>query len=165
MLEPLRGFFSTVSRINAPGTLDGGDVCEADGDFLIGVSARTNEEGARQLAVYLSQLGHASTIIDIRDCQRLLHLKTGVSYLGDGAFIVTAEAQLARALSRYELLSIAPGEEYAANCIRVNNHVLIAAGYPRLLAMLEGRGNQVIALEMSEFRKMDGGLSCLSLRF
>jgi len=165
MLAPLHGFFSAVSRIQAPGTLDGGDVCEADAGFLIGVSARTNEEGARQLAGYLSQLGYTSTIVDIRGCHRLLHLKTGLSYLGEGAFIIAAESLLARALSRYELLTIAPGEEYAANCLRVNEYVLIAAGYPQLLATLTARGNQVIALEMSEFRKMDGGLSCLSLRF
>jgi len=165
MLDSLHGFFSAVSRINSPGTLDGGDVCESDGDFFIGLSARTNEEGARQLAAYLNQLGHTSTIVDIRNCQRLLHLKTGLSYLGEGAFIVAAEAQLTGALGCYELLTIPPGEEYAANCLRVNDHVLIAAGYPRLLAMLTARGNQVLALEMSEFRKMDGGLSCLSLRF
>jgi dimethylargininase len=165
MLESLHGFFSAVTRIKSPGTLDGGDVCEADGDFLIGLSARTNEEGARQLAAYLSQLGHTSTIVDIRNCPRLLHLKTGLSYLGEGAFIVAAEPTLTRALDRYELLTIPPGEEYAANCLHLNDHVLIAAGYPRFLAMLTARGNNVIAIDMSEFRKMDGGLSCLSLRF
>jgi dimethylargininase len=164
MLTVLRGLFSTVREIKVPGTVDGGDVCEADGDFIIGQSARTNEEGARQLSTFLSEFGHKSTLVDIRRCKALLHLKTGLSYLGDGVFVVAAEAPLGDVLKRYELMSVSPAETYAANCIRVNKRILIAAGYPRLLATLTARGYQVIALEMSEFRKMDGGLSCLSLR-
>jgi dimethylargininase len=165
MLEPLRGFFSTVREIQPPGTVDGGDVCEADGDFVIGLSARTNEEGARQLGAFLSDFGHKSTLVDIRACKALLHLKTGLSYLGDGVFVVAAQTQLRDALDRYELITVSRAEAYAANCIRVNARILIAAGYPKVLAALTARGYQVITLEMSEFKKMDGGLSCLSLRF
>jgi dimethylargininase len=165
MLTVLRGLFSTVREIKVPGTVDGGDVCEADSDFIIGRSARTNEEGARQLSTFLSACGHKSTIVDIRHCKALLHLKTGLSYLGDGVFVVAAEAPLGDALKRYELIPVSPAEAYAANCIRVNERILIAAGYPKLLAALTARGYQVIALDMSEFRKMDGGLSCLSLRY
>ena len=73
MLTVLRGFFSTVREIKVPGTVDGGDVCEADGDFIIGLSARTNEEGARQLSTFLSEFGHKSTIVDAR--LQGLHLK------------------------------------------------------------------------------------------
>ena len=60
---------------------------------------------------------------------------------------------------------LAPEEAYAANCIRVNDTVLIAAGYPRFADALASLGYKTLALDMSEFRKMDGGLSCLSLRF
>jgi dimethylargininase len=165
MLIALREFFSTVREIKAPGTVDGGDVCEADGGFIIGLSARTNEEGARQLSAFLSEFGYKSTIADIRGCKALLHLKTGLSYLGDGVFVVAAEARLGDALKRYELISVSPAEGYAANCIRVNDRILLPARYPKLQAELTARGFVVIALEMSEFRKMDGGLSCLSLRF
>jgi dimethylargininase len=165
MLPVLRELFSTVREIKMPGTVDGGDICEADGDFTIGRSARTNDEGARQLSAFLNEFGYQSTVLDIRRCKGLLHLKTGLSYLGDGVFVVAAEAPLRDALQRYELISVSPSEAYAANCIRVNEHILIAAGYPKLFAALTARGYQVIALEMSEFRKMDGGLSCLSLRF
>ena len=164
-LASLRGFFDTVHVINAPGTVDGGDVCEVDGDFVIGLSGRTNVEGVRQLSGLLTELGHKSVVIDIRGCRKLLHLKTGLSYLGDGVFVVSDDAPLAQALGRYELITVAPAEAYAANCIRVNDCVLIAAGYPTLRAMLSARGYRVVTLPMSEFRKMDGGLSCLSLRF
>jgi len=78
---------------------------------------------------------------------------------------VGADASFGDALKRYELISVTPAEAYAANCIRVNDFILIAAGYPQLLASLTGRGYRVVALAMSEFMKMDGGLSCLSLRF
>lgn len=162
--DALRGFFAKIYEIKSPGTVDGGDVCEADGDFIIGLSARTNEEGARQLAVLLEDLGYKSLLLDIRSSRTLLHLKSGMSYLGNGVFLVSADAPFADALKRYELITASDAEGYAANCIRVNDCVLMAAGYPKLLATLTRRGYSVTALEMSEFRKMDGGLSCLSLR-
>jgi dimethylargininase len=164
-LESLRRHFDSIWQIKAPGTLDGGDVCEVDGGFIIGISGRTNAEGARQLAALLEELGHNSVTVDIRASKTLLHLKTGLSYLGDGVFVVSNDALLDDALKGYDLIRVARAEAYAANCIRVNDYVLMAAGYPQLLATLEARGYRVAALAMSEFRKMDGGLSCLSLRF
>jgi dimethylargininase len=163
--EALRGYFDTIWEIKAPGTLDGGDVCEVDGAFFIGVSTRTNSEGARQLAALLGELGHHSVTVDIRTSTTLLHLKTGLSYLGDGVFVVGSDVSLDGTLKGYDVIRVTSAEAYAANCIRVNDRVLIAAGYPRLRETLEARGFEVAALAMSEFRKMDGGLSCLSLRF
>jgi dimethylargininase len=164
-LESLREYFDVVHEIKSPGTLDGGDVCEVDGDFIIGVSGRTNPDGARQLTELLKYLGHNSVVVDIRGSKELLHLKTGLSYLGDGVFVTCPDTLLGGALKRYELISVSATDSYAANCIRVNDYVVMAAGYPRLLATLTARGYRVAALAMSEFRKMDGGLSCLSLRF
>lgn len=164
-LESLRGLFGTICEIKEPGTVDGGDVCDVDDYFVIGLSARTNEEGARQLQALLSDLGHKSRLVDIRGCKALLHLKSGLSYLGDGVCVVTPDASIVDALKQYELIRVSIAESYAANCIRVNDRVLVAAGYPEFVATLMARGYQVTALAMSEFRKMDGGLSCLSLRF
>lgn len=165
MLEPLHELFGTTCEIKAPGTLDGGDVCEVDDHFIIGLSTRTNAEGARQLAAFLSDLGLKSRLVDIRGCKALLHLKSGLSYLGDGVCVVSADTPIAEALKRYDLIIVSMAESYAANCIRVNDQVLIAAGYPQLGATLMAQGHEVITLAMSEFKKMDGGLSCLSLRF
>jgi dimethylargininase len=164
-LESLREYFDVVREVKPPGTLDGGDVCEVDGDFIIGISGRTNADGARQLAEFLKHLGHNPVVVDIRGSKELLHLKTGLSYLGDGVFVVGPGTLLAGALKRYEVISVSAAESYAANCVRVNDYIVIAAGYPQLLAALTARGYRVAALAMSEFRKMDGGLSCLSLRF
>jgi dimethylargininase len=165
----LRRFHAHVPAILAPGTVDGGDICEADGHFLIGVSARTNEQGARQLAQQLDLLGYTSGVIDIRGNPALLHLKSGIAYLGAGLWVADGciEKEL-RALSDIDVrdvIVVPAAEAYAANCVRVNDTVLIAAGYPAMRAALEARDCQVLPLEMSEFRKMDGGLSCLSLRF
>jgi dimethylargininase len=169
MAQCLRGFYAHLPAIEAPGTVDGGDVCEADGHFLIGVSARTNAPGARQLAAHLSRLGYTSGTIDIRSIPTLLHLKSGIAYLGEGLWAVDgAVAQELRSQSGLEvreLIVVPAGEAYAANCIRVNDAILVAAGYPRMSAALEERGRRLVHLEVSEFRKMDGGLSCLSLRF
>jgi dimethylargininase len=164
-LKSMRAFFDTVHEIQAPGTVDGGDVCAVDGEFIIGLSARTNDEGVKQLRALLARLGHKSSIVDIRASKTLLHLKSGLSYLGDGVFVIASEAPLENALRRYKVITVSPTEAYAANCIRLNDNVVIAADYPELFGALTARGYQVVALAMSEFRRMDGGLSCLSLRF
>jgi dimethylargininase len=161
----LHGLFGFVPAIVAPGTVDGGDVCDADGHFLIGLSSRTNEDGARQLAGLLGDLGYRSDMIDIRDRPRLLHLKTGIAYLGEGRMAVTADVPHSAALRPYELIEVPDSERYAANCLRIGERVLIADGYPQTRAAIEACGYETLPLAMSEFRRMDGGLSCLSLRF
>jgi len=164
----LKGFYENLQVITAPGTVDGGDICEADGHFLIGVSARTNEHGADQLAHHLRRLGYGSSTLDIRASPSLLHLKSGIAYLGEGTWVAGAGVQESlRSLVGdriRELIAVPATEAYAANCVRVNDRLLVAAGYPQMTAAL-GRNRRVVQLEMSEFRKMDGGLSCLSLRF
>ena len=161
-LAPL---FGELARIVAPGTVDGGDVCETDSGVLIGITARTNAAGAAQLAAWLERLGYGATAIDVRAIPGLLHLKTGISYLGDGRLAVAAQLPRLAAFDRYEIVRLAPEEAYAANCVRVNDRVLVAAGYPRFADALAHLGYEPLPLEMGEFRKMDGGLSCLSLRF
>ena len=161
----LTEFFSECHSVSSPGTLDGGDICEAGSHFFIGISRRTNETGARQLAEYLDIFGYTSSLIDIRRLTDILHLKSGIAYLGDNRLVtINALAEL-NSFRDYELVRINPGDEYAANCVRVNDRVLIAKGYAAFEERLNKVGYDTIALEMSEFQKMDGGLSCLSLRF
>ena len=165
----LRSFYEELPAISAPGTVDGGDICEADGHFLIGISARTNEQGARQLAEHLAGWGYTSSTFDIRSNPALLHLKSGIAYLGDGVWMadgsIEADLRGRKGVRVRDLILASPAEAYAANCVRINDVVLVAAGYPRTSASLEKHGCRTVSLDMSEFRKMDGGLSCLSLRF
>jgi dimethylargininase len=158
-------WFPELDRITSPGTVDGGDVCEAGDHFFIGLSHRTNEEGAAQLSRWLATRGFASSTIDIRGMPGLLHLKTGLSWLGDRRLIAWREIAGHSSLRAWEVVEVPKGEEYAANCILVNNTVLIAEGFPQTASLLRGLGLEVAELEMSEYRKMDGGLSCLSVRW
>ena len=184
---PLVELFPRVFEIEAPGTLDGGDICQADDHFFIGVSERTNEAGASQLAEFLRKLGYTSSFVEINESKSqpgilatsstmksvpeaiatssLLHLKSGIAYLGDNRLAIIETIASRKEFAGYDLVLVDQAESYAANCISVNNHVLIADGYPRFAAKLRELGYQTIALDMSEFQKMDGGLSCLSLRF
>jgi 23S rRNA (cytosine1962-C5)-methyltransferase len=161
----LKTFFAELAEITAPGTLDGGDICEAGSHFFIGVSQRTNPEGAQQLADWLATKGYTASLIDIRETAGILHLKSGLAYLGDNRLVVIDSLASHPDFKGYELIHIAPKEDYAANCVRVNNHVLLAAGFPKFEHTIRSLGYPIIALDMSEFQKMDGGLSCLSLRF
>ena len=163
--DVLAGFYRKLETIEAPGTLDGGDICEAGSHFFIGVSHRTNEEGARQLAELLAAEGSTSSLVDIRGIGSILHLKSGIAFLGERRLVVIDALSGHPAFEGLEILRVAPGEEYAANCVRINDHVLVAAGHPELEATIHATNVPAIPLEMSEFRKMDGGLSCLSLRF
>jgi dimethylargininase len=160
----LRSIGRDLCRIEAPGTLDGGDVCDADGHFFIGVSARTNEEGARQLAQILERHGYRSTLVDIRRSHALLHLKSGMAYLGARQLVIGPGVPEIAELAGYERICVESAEAYAANCVRINARVLVAAGYPNFSSTLRAVGHSLLVLDMSEFRKMDGGLSCLSLR-
>jgi dimethylargininase len=158
-------FFPEVATIDPPGTLDGGDICEAGSHFFIGLSQRTNEEGARQLAAHLAGQGYTSQMVDIRGMSSILHLKSGLSYIGNKTLVLMEEMADRPCFQGYAVIRVSNEETYAANCVRVNDRVLVATGYPELQAALTAGGFRPLALDMSEFQKMDGGLSCLSLRF
>jgi dimethylargininase len=163
--EALCRWFPQLDRINPPGTLDGGDISEAGSHFFIGLSQRTNKDGAAQLSAWLGKRGFRSSIIDIRYIPGMLHLKTGLSWLGDRRLLAWTEIAGHEALRKWEVVEVPKGEEYAANCIGVNGTVLVAKGFSQVTALLQGMGCEVAALDMSEYRKMDGGLSCLSVRW
>lgn len=152
-------------EIAAPGSVDGGDICEAGEHVFIGVSARTNPAGATQLAQLLQAAGYGTSLVDIRGVDGILHLKSGLSWLGDRRLLLIDALADDPAFADFEPVRVESDEAYAANAVRVNDHVLIAAGYRRTAARLRELGYALIELDMSEFRKMDGGLSCLSLRY
>lgn len=156
--------FDDVSVIDAPGTLDAGDVCEAGATLFVGLSHRTNAEGIRQLGAWGARFGLTVTAVDIRGMPGILHLKSGVAALGDGRLVATAPLAEHPAFRGHDIVRVSDDEAYAANCVRVNDRVLVAAGFPGLHARLRGLGYALEVLEMGEFAKMDGGLSCLSLR-
>ena len=158
-------YFSNVQGIKKPDTLDAGDVCEAGEHFFIGISRRTSGNGARQLAGYLNAFGYTTSLIDIRGLSNILHLKSGMAYLSGKRLVVIEALRNVPEFSDYDLICLNSTEEYAANCLSLNGRILIASGFPGVKRELELLGYPTISLDMSEFQKMDGGLSCLSLRF
>lgn len=164
LIEPcIQSFYKgRTYRIEAPGTLEAGDVMQIEDVFYIGISQRTNLEGAQQLTSILAQFGYKCTLIELK---KFLHLKTGVSYLGNGHVLVNGELVNHPALMSLKQLIVDNNEAYAANCIRVNNAVIMPQGFHYTTEMVRNSGCDVISVDVSEFRKIDGGLSCLSLRF
>lgn len=158
-------WFRDVASIVSPGTLDGGDVCESEDRVFVGISHRTNREGAEQLAQWLRSSGIDTVFVEIRDLDGILHLKSGMSYLGDGIYVVDEALRSRIPLDDADAIVPPADEAYAANCIRVNDVVLLPKGYPRVREAIEARRLRVVTLDVSEYRKMDGGLSCLSIRF
>ena len=163
--QALRAHYPVLARIETPGTVDGGDICEAGRHVFIGLSHRTNAAGAAQLAVWLASVGYTSSVVDVRELHSILHLKSGMSWLGDGRLLVIGELAAHPAFADFEIVRTEADEAYAANAIRVNDFVLLASGFPRLQARLQALGYRCLPLAMSEYAKMDGGLSCLSLRY
>jgi len=161
-LAPL---FEELREIEPPGTLDGGDVCVAGEHAFIGVSERTNPEGARQLAGLLIARGFDSTIVDVRGSTALLHLKSGLAWVGGRRLIAVESLRSHPSLRGWEIVVVARAEDYAANCVLLGDRVLVAAGFPKISSTLRELGLRPFEIDTSEFRKMDGGPSCLSLRF
>jgi dimethylargininase len=158
----LLSFYPGLESIRAPGTLEGGDVFRAGDRFFIGISARTNPEGARQLAELLHGHGYAAVAVPLR---RVLHLKTGVSYLEHNRLLACGEFLAQPLLSSFDRIAVPAAESYAANSVWVNGRVLVPAGFPATLRLIAELGYEAVPVDVSEFRKLDGGLSCLSLRF
>ncbi len=162
MKTVLDKFYDKLEHIQPPGALDGGDVLQVGNQFYIGLSERTNENGARQLEKILANYDYKTTIVPL---QKFLHLKTGIAYLGNNDLVVAGEFINSALFSGFNQIIVDEDEEYAANCIRVNNYVIIPKGYEKAKQKIIAASYPVIELEMTEFRKLDGGLSCLSLRF
>ena len=151
-----------VHAITEPGTLEGGDVMRVDDCFYVGRSLRTNAEGIAQFAAFLQPYGY--TVVEV-PLTEFLHLKTGVNYLSDNRMLVSGEFITKPEFARYEKTVIPEDEGYAANSLWVNGKVLVPADFPKTEACIREMGYTVLVVDTSEFRKLDGGLSCLSLRF
>jgi len=158
----LEKYFDKVESIENPGTLEGGDVLKIENEYFIGLSSRTNKEGAKQFENIVKKYGCSCSFIPLTN---FFHLKTGVAYIGDNNLIASGELIDSPIFKEYNLIKVEKDEIYASNCIRVNNHVLIAEGFNKIRNTIKNLGYQTLEIDVSEFRKMDGGLSCLSLRF
>jgi len=161
-IEPVLSQFRKIENIQAPGTVDGGDVLMVEDRFFIGISDRTNIEGARQLGTILESHGYAWDTISVGEG---LHLKSSINYLGRNTLILTAPFQHLNLFDLYNKIVLDDTETYAANTLWVNNSLIMPKGFPATKKKLSALNQPIIELDVSEVAKMDGGLTCLSLRF
>ncbi len=159
----LEARFGKVAELPGDGHVDGGDVLMLDDVILIGLSARTDREGAQAFAELLGEWGYTARVCETPD--GVLHFKTACSTLGDNVILATRVMAESGFFGGRKLVAVPEGEDYAANVIRVNDVVLVPEGYPKTLAAIEAAGFKTKVLPTREARKVDGGLSCLSLRF
>ena len=162
MEKVLKGFYNEIERIEFPGTVEAGDIMMVGSHFYIGLSNRTNRVGAKQMINLLERYEKTGSTVELNE---VLHLKTGVSYLENNVLLAAGEFIEHAAFKPFEMIAIDASEAYAANSVWINGYVMVPAGFPSTCNKIQKYGYQVIEVDVSEFRKLDGGLSCLSLRF
>ena len=158
----LHELFEDVYEIDDHGSIEGGDILVTGKEILVGRSARTDEKGVRQLSEIVTPLGYV--IREVFTPPEILHFKTDCSLLGPYEILSTKRLQSSGCFDGYSVINVADGEEAAANAIRVNDYVIMPAGLPRTRAILEEYGYKVKVINNTECAKLDGGMSCLSLR-
>ncbi|HYD38030.1 MAG TPA: dimethylarginine dimethylaminohydrolase [Allosphingosinicella sp.] len=156
----LNRHFAHIDAVDR-GFVDGGDILVLPDAILVGLSERTDATGARRFCGLVGELGRSARIVE--PPPGLLHLKTGCALVDERTLLALPE--LAPLFPGYEVLPTPDGEAAAANLLRVNGRILMAAGYPKTAAILAGRGVDLVALEAAEIALIDAGLSCMSLRW
>jgi dimethylargininase len=155
-------YFSIIETINDPGTVEAGDIMMVGDHFYIGLSQRTNINGAEQLINILKKYGMTGSLVTL---DKVLHLKSGVAYLENNNLVAAGEFLLKPDFKKFNILKIDDDESYAANCVWINGHIILPKGFPKAKKTIEKAYHNIIEVNVSEFQKLDGGLSCLSLRF
>lgn len=160
-IEPVLAQFRPTIRIQAPGTVEGGDVLMVGRHFFIGISERTNKAGANQLGHILEHYGNTWAPVEVAAG---LHLKSSVNYVGEGILLVSDNFAEREEFAGYRKILVPPNEAYAANTLWINDHLIMPFGFPVTKKRLAETGLPIIELDVSEAQKMDGGLTCMSLR-
>ncbi|WP_299669936.1 dimethylarginine dimethylaminohydrolase family protein [uncultured Ruegeria sp.] len=163
MAPTLRACYETVLEIKGPGHIEGGDILVTGREILVGRSDRTDAEGVAELAKITSEWGHK--LREVFTPEGVLHFKTDCSLMDAETILSTRRLDASGCFGGYRVLHVADGEEAAANAIRFNNLVLMAAGFPRTAEMLDLEGYEIVEIDNTDCAKLDGGMSCLSLRF
>ncbi len=164
MAPHLAALYSQVRRIEgADSFIEGGDILVTETEILVGRSARTNAAGIAELARLVADWGHQ--VREVHTPPGVLHFKTDCSLMDAETILSTDRLAASGCFAGYRVIPVAAGEEAAANAIRFNDIVLFPAGFPRTRDRLAEAGYAVTEIGNSECAKLDGGMSCLSLRF
>jgi len=148
--------------IEAPVTLDGGDVLRIGRSICVGESARSNTYAIGQLRVILSAYGYEVRGVPIRGC---LHLKSAVTVLDDETVLLQPRWVARECFADHRIIEVDPGEEHAANVLRIGDALLMPSSFPRTRQRLEDAGYRVLTVDVSELQKAEGAVTCCSLLF
>ena len=159
----LKELFAEVLCLPEGGQVDGGDVLLTDETAFVGLSARTDRTGAAALGTLLAPLGYRLRVVETP--AGILHFKTDCGLIGSDTVLATARLAASGCLDGLRTILVAEGEEPCANAIRVNDTELLSAGHPLTAAKLHDLGHTVVEIPTTQAARVDGGPSCMSLRF
>jgi len=151
-----------ILSLEAPATMDGGDVMVVDRAIFVGASSRTNLAGIEQLRQMVAPLGYALHPVSVSGC---LHLKSAVTALDEATLLINPSWTRADQFRGFAFIEVDEAEPAAANIVRAGTHLIYSAGFPRTLAKLQARGYDVTAVDVSEIAKAEGAVTCCSLIF
>ena len=154
--------FRQLLRIEAPATLDGGDVLRLDRVLHVGASSRSNAQGVEQLACLVAPFAYRVQAVPLHGC---LHLKSAVTQVAADVLLFNPDWVDAQSFPGYRMLAIDPAEPFAANAVWVGEQLLYSAAFPRTADKLRHAGVDVQTLQMSETEKAEGGVTCCSVIF
>jgi dimethylargininase len=161
-VTPVLATYRTVVAMEAPATLDGGDVMRVGRKLYVGRSSRTNDDGIQALQRLVGEYDYRVVPTGFTGC---LHLKSAVTTVADDVLLMNPAWVEASAFPGCDVLSIDAGEPGGANALRIGGAVVYSSQFPRTLAMLERRGLRVASLDYSELAKAEGAVTCCSLVF
>ena len=162
MAPTLREVYDDVREIE-DGHIEGGDILVSDHEILVGLSARTDAAGVANLRALVADWGW--TVRELQTPPDVLHFKTDCGLLDAETVLATARLAESGCFNGYRVLEVAAGEEACANCVRFNDVVLFPAGHPKTASLLRREGYTLTELPNEQAALIDGGMSCLSLRF
>ncbi|HEY1484083.1 MAG TPA: arginine deiminase family protein [Candidatus Acidoferrum sp.] len=154
--------FRKLAFVKLPGLLEGGDVLRVGRHLYPGITQRTNPEGIRQLAVIAEHHGYGVTAIPVTGC---LHLKSAVTYLGKNTLLANRAWFDWKRLEGFDWIDVDPAEPHAGNALAIGDTVIFPASFPRTKERIEGKGFNVLSLDIAELQKAESGLTCSSLIF
>ncbi len=159
-IEPVLREYREVHRIDRPATLEGGDVVQIGETILVGLSSRTNRPGVEAFSAIVTKFGYRVIPVNVGTC---LHLKTACTALPNGNLLVNPALIDMKSLAGFECISVSPEEPWSADTLTVGQMVCVPAQHPNTAGLLRDRGFSVTTVDLSEFAKAEGGITCLSL--
>ncbi|HEX4274359.1 MAG TPA: arginine deiminase family protein [Bryobacteraceae bacterium] len=154
--------YRSLRRIDAPATLEGGDIMRVGRDIFAGLSTRTNAEGILQLRRELEPFGYRIRPVEVRGC---LHLKSACCSIGGEKILVNRAWLDAAALDGYDLIDVPADEPEAANVLRIDDGILMAAAFPGTAEIVRRQGLEVRIVDISELMKAEAAITCSSVIF